>query len=101
MAMAKSDGFFGHERQALDEDSCDPLGSLKKDQEVEQKQQQKSERSERSTKTTACRTLRRFERWGGERKGEGKTFVITDPRAAHGRVHAQLCDADVVSFSSS
>ncbi|CDM63560.2 TLC domain-containing protein [Caenorhabditis elegans] len=53
MAMAKSDGFFGHERQALDEDSCDPLGSLKKDQEVEQKQQQKSERSERSTKTTA------------------------------------------------
>ncbi|CAI5442440.1 unnamed protein product [Caenorhabditis angaria] len=32
IAMAKSDGFFGHERQALDEDSCDPLGSVKKDE---------------------------------------------------------------------
>ncbi|CAB3405565.1 unnamed protein product [Caenorhabditis bovis] len=31
IAMAKSDGFFGHERQALDEDSCDPLGSVKKE----------------------------------------------------------------------
>uniref|UniRef100_A0A8R1I141 TLC domain-containing protein n=1 Tax=Caenorhabditis japonica TaxID=281687 RepID=A0A8R1I141_CAEJA len=31
MAMAKSDGFFGHERQALDEDSCDPLGSVNKE----------------------------------------------------------------------
>ncbi|CAD6190219.1 unnamed protein product [Caenorhabditis auriculariae] len=31
VAMAKADGFFGNERQILDEDSCDPLGSLKKE----------------------------------------------------------------------
>ncbi|CAI2296948.1 unnamed protein product [Caenorhabditis sp. 36 PRJEB53466] len=42
IAMAKSDGFFGHERQALDEDSCDPLGSVKKEKEAA-----RSERSDR------------------------------------------------------
>ncbi|EGT37716.1 hypothetical protein CAEBREN_07942 [Caenorhabditis brenneri] len=47
IAMAKSDGFFGHERQALDEDSCDPLGSLKKEEE----QKTTEKKSERSTRT--------------------------------------------------
>ncbi|EFP03056.1 hypothetical protein GCK72_002017 [Caenorhabditis remanei] len=46
MAVAKSDGFFGHERQALDEDSCDPLGSVKKEEE-------KTEKSEKSSVRTA------------------------------------------------
>ncbi|PIC53038.1 hypothetical protein B9Z55_002901 [Caenorhabditis nigoni] len=47
MAMAKSDGFFGHERQALDEDSCDPLGSVNKEKESSPKSTTSSTRTAR------------------------------------------------------
>lgn len=39
MSMAKTDGFFGYQMQPLDEDSVDPLGSVKKSEEEKEKVQ--------------------------------------------------------------